>query len=347
MAASLTKEIIGTYDDGRDVFKYTFTDEKGQRAAVMNIGCAILELCIKDKNGVLTDVMCGLPDYETYIKVKGLAGATVGRVANRTKAGRFMLDGKEIVLETNERGVNHLHGGKKAFQSRYWDGEIVDDTVVFTYVSKDGEEGYPGNLTLKMTVSFKNDTFRQETEYFSDALTVCNLTNHASFNLNGQGVGDVLNHSLVINADQFSVVDVNCIPVDTAPVAGTCYDFREPHTIGERIDDQDQHMVQAHGYDINYILNNTSPCAKITGDLSGITMAVNTYSPDLMLYTNNHMGMPFMCHGKNGATYVNYGGFCLEPHAVPNACNTDLDQVLVEPGKTYKFLFECVFSVEQ
>ena len=346
MATKVSKEVIGTFDDGREVFRYVLEDEKGQLAAVMNIGCAILELCIKDKNGVLTDVMCGMENYETKIKMKGLAGATVGRVANRIADAKFMFDGREIELEHNDRGGGHIHGGRGGFQNRYWDGEIVGESVVFTYVSKDGEEGYPGDLTLKMTVTFENSILRQETEYYTESLTVCNLTNHSAFNLNGQGNGNVLNHTLMINADEYTIGDEKAIPVKNVPVAGTPYDFREPHTIGERIDADDP-MIQAnHGYDVNFVLRENHPCCVLTGDLSGITMTLNSTAPCMMLYTGNHMGHPFMSKGKNGATYVDWGGFSVEPHFMPNAANTDLQQILVEPGKKYTYLYEMAFTVE-
>lgn len=347
MATKVSKEVIGTFDDGREVFRYVLEDEKGQLAAVMNIGCAILELCIKDKNGVLTDVMCGMENYETKIKMKGLAGATVGRVANRIRDGKFTFNGKEIQLEKNDRAGGHIHGGRGGFQNRYWDGEIVGDSVVFTYVSKDGEENYPGDLTLKMTVTFENSILRQETEYYSESGSVCNLTNHSAFNLNGQGNGNVLNHKLMINADEYTVNDEQAIPVKNLPVEGTPYDFREPHTIGERINADDP-MIQAnHGYDVNFVLRENKPCCVITGDLSGITMTLNSTAPCMMLYTGNHMGHPFMNKGKNGAIYEDWGGFSVEPHAMPNSANTDISQILVEPGKKYTYLYEMVFSVEE
>ncbi len=347
MATKVSKEIIGTFDDGRDVYRYVLEDEKGQLAAVMNIGCAILELCIRDKNGELTDVMCGMENYETKIKMKGLAGATVGRVANRIANGEFMFDGKLIELEKNERGYGHIHGGKGGFQNRYWDGEIVGESVVFTYVSKDGEEGYPGDLTLKMTVTFENSILRQETEYYTETRTVCNLTNHSAFNLNGQGNGNVLNHTLMINADKYTIGDEHAIPVENVPVEGTPYDFRKPRTIGEFIDADDP-MIQAnHGYDVNFVLTENHPCCVLTGDLSGITMTLNSTAPCMMLYTGNHMGHPFMSKGKNGATYVDWGGFSVEPHFMPNAANTDIDQITVEPGKKYTYLYEMAFTVEK
>lgn len=347
MATKVSKEVIGKFDDGRDVYRYVLEDENGQLASVMNIGCAILELCIKDKNGKLTDVMCGMENYETKIKMKGLAGATVGRVANRIADAKFMFDGKLIELEKNERGFGHIHGGRNGFQNCYWDGEIVGESVVFTYVSKDGEEGYPGDLTLKMTVTFENSILKQETEYYSESRTVCNLTNHSAFNLNGQGNGNVLNHLLKINADEYTIGDEHAIPVKNVPVEGTPYDFRDFHTIGERIDADDP-MIQAnHGYDVNFVLNENHPCCVLKGDLSGITMTLNSTAPCMMLYTGNHMGHPFMSKGKNGATYVDWGGFSVEPHFMPNAANTDIEQILVEPGKKYTYLYEMVFSVEE
>lgn len=348
MSTRCEKTLLGAYDDGRTVYAYKLVDEKGQYATLMNIGCTILELFVLDKRGELRDVVLGMPSFEDYHKARSVMGATVGRCANRIAAGAFTLNGKAYQLDKNERGVNHLHGGKGGLQMRYWEAEVNGDELVFSYESPDGEEGYPGNVRITQTVTFRDGRLDIRIRSVSDQDTVINYTNHSFFNLNGQGSGTALGHKLVIQADQFSEVDADLIPTRNVPVEGTPFDFLTPHTIGERIESDWKQISECKGYDVNYVLNGKTPAAVAVGDDSGIRMEIETGTPDIQLYTGMGLGSPFMCHGKRGATYVNYGGFCLEPHAIPNAINREeAGQVILRAGEEGEWRMTLVFSVEE
>lgn len=338
---------IGSYDDGRQVYAYKLTDDKGQYVSLMNIGCTIMELFVRDKAGELQDVVLGMPDFESYRRAKSVMGATVGRSANRIAGGRFVLNGKEYRLDTNERGINHLHGGNGGLHTRYWEGCVQGDKLIFSYESPNGEEGYPGTLRITQTVSFKDGRLDIKIQSVSDMDTLVNYTNHSFFNLNGQGSGSILNHKLIIKAEQYSEVDENLIPTRNVNVRGTPFDFTSFHTIGERIESDFKQISDCKGYDVNYILTGEAPAASVVGDLSGIRMDIETNAPDIQLYTGMGLSNPFMCRGKRGATYVDYGGFCLEPHAVPNAVNTDnADQVILRAGQEAEWRMVMAFSAE-
>ena len=346
MATTITKELFGKETDGRDIYKYILTDEKGQRLAMMNVGCVILELSILDKNGKLQDVVLGSPTPEGYLERRSVSAATVGRCANRINAGKFSIDGVEYQLECNA-GPNHLHGGKEGFQTKYWDAEIVDDTVVFSYTSPDGEEGYPGTVKVSQTVSFRDGVFSMVNEYETDKPTIVNLTNHAFFNLNGQDSGtSTTGHTLVMKASKYSVCDDTLLPIGVGDVVGTPYDFLTPHTLGERDDSEfPQFVASRRGYDVNYILDSGEAAAVATGDVSGITMTISTDSPAMQLFGGGSVGT-FMKDGKNGATYAVRGGFCLEPHFIPNVINTpDAETVIARPGKKYRIETRYTFTL--
>ncbi|MDD6189324.1 MAG: galactose mutarotase [Clostridiales bacterium] len=340
---------IGTYDDGRTVYSYKLEDEKGQYVSIMNIGCSLLELAVLDKNGELRDVVLGMPSFEHYRKSRSVMGATVGRCANRIANGTFSLNGMEYRLETNEPGgMNHLHGGSGGFQMRYWDAAVEGDTLTFRYDSAGGEEGYPGRLTSIETITFRDGRLSIHIQSTCDMDTIVNCTNHAFFNMNGQDSGSTLNHRLTINAEYYSEADQNLIPINTVPVEGTPFDFRTPHTIGERIDADFAQLRHSGGYDVNYVLSGGAPAATVVGDISGIRMELYTECPDIQFFSGIGLDSPFLCHGKNGVTYVNYGGFCLEPQAVPNAINTPLaGQVILRAGESKSWNMCLAFSVEK
>lgn len=348
MSTRCEQTAIGVYDDGRTVYRYKLIDEKGQYVTVMNIGCTILELFVLDKTGKFRDVVLGMPTFEDYRRARSVMGATVGRCANRIAAGAFTLNGKAYQLDRNERGINHLHGGKGGLQIRYWEAEVKGDELVFSYESPNGEEGYPGNVKIIQTVTFRDCRLDIRIRSVSDQDTVINYTNHSFFNLNGQGSGSALDHTLIIQADRYSQTDENLIPTQSVPVEGTPFDFRTPHTIGERIGSDWKQIRDRSGYDVNYVLTGQTPAAVAIGDQSGIRMELGTGSPDIQLYTGMGLGNPFMCRGKRGATYVDYGGFCLEPHAIPNAINTgEADQVILRAGETGEWYMTLTFSVER
>lgn len=348
MSTKCTVTPIGTYDDGRTVYGYKLEDEKGQYVTLMNMGCGILEVVVLDKNNELVDVCLGMPTIENYIKAKSVMGTTIGRYANRIAGGHFVLGGKEYQLEKNERnGLNTLHSGKAGFQGMYWDATVEGDQITFQYNSPDGEGGFPGNVTVTETVTFRDGKLDMTIKSVTDQETIVNYTNHAFYNMNGQASGSALNHKLKINAKCYSETGPDLIPTAAVPVDGTPFDFQEYHTIGERIEADFKQLRDANGYDVNYVLDSGAPAASVVGDITGIKMEVFTECPDMQFFGGMGLGSPFLCHGKNGATYVNYGGFCLEPHALPNAINTPFaDQVILQPGETKVWHTCLAFSVE-
>ena len=261
--------------DGKQTNLYVLKNGNMQ-VAVTNYGARIVSIVVPDKNGNPTDVAVGYDNVDDYTKGGDTYfGAIVGRYGNRIAKGKFKLDGKEYTLATNN-GQNSLHGGKKGFSREVWDAQQLNDsTLQLTYISKDGEEGYPGNLTSKITYTvLSNDKLKIDYEASTDKNTVLNLTNHCYFNLNGQGSGAILNHNVMINADKYTPVDSTLIPTGKLEtVKGTPFDFTTPTTIGERVNDTaNQQLKFGHGYDHNYVLNSkgniSEKAAEVTGDQS-------------------------------------------------------------------------------
>ncbi|RYE12005.1 MAG: galactose mutarotase, partial [Sphingobacteriales bacterium] len=314
-------------------------------------GGRIVSLLLPDKNGNVTDVIVGPESVEGFEKsTEPYYGATIGRYGNRIAKGKFTIDGKEYTSSLNN-GPNTLHGGKKGFQYVVWDGKQVDSTTLeLTYLSKDMEEGYPGNLNVKVTYQLTDDnTLKVSYEATTDKTTVVNLTNHAFYNLNGSGSGEILNHTLQIDADGYIPVDSTLIPTgEIAKVAGTPFDFTKPTTIGQRINVENEQLKNGKGYDHNYALNkhdDTKAIATITGDLTGITMEVFTVEPGLQFYSGNFM------QGKN---IIKYGkpdvfrtSFALETQHYPDSPNQpQFPSTLLKPGQTYQTHTVYKFSVK-
>ncbi|MDQ2720206.1 MAG: galactose mutarotase [Bacteroidota bacterium] len=283
--------------DGKKTDLYILKNHNGMEAAITNYGGRLAGLWVPDKNGKMTDVVVGFKSVEDYVNsTEPYFGATIGRFGNRIAKGKFSLDGKQYTLFTNN-GVNTLHGGKKGYQSVVWDAkQLNDSTLELSYLSKDMEEGFPGNLNVKVTYSLTNDNgFKCEYEATTDKKTVVNLTNHAFFNLNGEGSGSILNHTVQIYADKYTPVDSGLIPSGKlAPVAGTPFDFTKPTTIGLRVNDNNEQLKNGKGYDHNFVLNQTKVdglyhAATVTGDKSGIIMNVYTQEPGLQFYSGNFM----------------------------------------------------------
>ena len=264
-------------------------------AAITNYGGHLVALMVPDKTGNLIDVVIGSDGIEKYKKaMSAYYGATVGRYGNRIAKGHFVLDGKRYDLDINNK-PNSLHGGKKGFNDVVWDIKLNNDsTITLSYLSKDMEEGYPGNLNCQVTYELTGDNaLKIIYEATTDKNTVVNLTNHSYFNLNGIGSGTILNHVLQFNADKYTPIDSTSIPTGQLPsVKGTPFDFTKPITIGSRIDDKDEQLKNGKGYDHNFVLDKHemgTPVAKITGDKTGITMEVFTDQPGLQFYTGNFM----------------------------------------------------------
>lgn len=329
-AANPTFEVkpFGSLEDGTSIFQVSLDNGQGMRVSVINYGATITEVMVPDAKGQVANVVLGSNSLSPYLT--GFPAASViGRYANRIHNAQFPLDGETIHVTKNS-GTNHIHGGKINFAKVAWDNRenvAKDDraTATFTYHSVDGEEGFPGNLDVTVNYSLTvNNELRIEYSAVTDKPTVVNLTNHAYFNLSGPG-GDVLGHELQIHADKYTMVDAKLIPTgEIAPVESTPLDFRQPHTIGERIAE----LEATRGYDHNYVLGSTIPglrlIAHVKEPTTGRSMQCLTTEPGVQLYTGNHFNVnPFPKHG----------GFCLETQHYPNSPNqAEFPTTIVRPG---------------
>jgi aldose 1-epimerase len=338
---------FGKTKDGEAVDLYVLTNRHGMTARVMTYGATLTELWAPDREGKLADVTLGFDDLKGYEgKDNPYFGSTVGRYANRIARGRFTLDGKEYKLATNN-GPNHLHGGIKSFSRVVWRvaalklGKVAAPAgtvgVALTYTSRDGEEGYPGTLTATVTylLTAKNE-LRIGYRATTDKPTPVNLTNHAYFNLAGQGHGTILGHELTLYADRYTPTDSTLIPTgDQKPVRGTPYDFTKPHTIGSRIGEI---KGDVGGYDINYVLTSgggkLARGARVREPKTGRVMEMLTTEPGVQFYTGNFLDGKGK--GKGGARYPKHGGFCLEAQHFPDSVNQkSFPPVILRPGKVY------------
>lgn len=345
------KDFIDTLD-GKHTNLYMLKNRNNTTALITNYGGRLVGLYIPDKKGKLTDVVTGFSTLKDYTNPGNSYGAIIGRYANRIAKGSFTLDGKKYKLEINN-GPNTLHGGLKGFRSRVWDAQQPNDkTLILTYFSKDMEEGFPGNLKVKVTYTLNdNNELILDYEATTDKKTVINLTNHAFFNLNGEGSGTVLNHTLQINANQVTTVDSAMIPTGNIQnVDGTPLDFTTVAKIGARINDKDPQLAYGHGYDFNYVLNKSGKeslqlAATATGDKSGIIMEVFTKEPAIQFYTGNSMRgkMTF----KSGATDDARTAFCLETQHFPDSPNQpSFPTTVLAPGKPFNTTTIYKFSLK-
>jgi aldose 1-epimerase len=338
--------------DGKQTDLFVLKNTNGMTAAITNYGGRIISLLVPDKNGKMTDVVVGHGSLQDFVNSsEAYFGATIGRVGNRIANGKFTLDGKQYTLFQNN-GPNTLHGGKKGFQAVMWDASQPNDTtLVLHYVSPDGEEGFPGNLDVTVTYSVTADNgFKCDYVAKTDKKTVVNLTNHAFFNLNGEGSGSINNHILQIHASRYTPVDSTLIPTGKIePVAGTPFDFTKPTAIGARLEEDNQQLKYGKGYDHNYVLNGgkgMKKAATVIGDKSGIVMEVHTEEPGLQFYGGNFM------QGKNtfkgGSKDEFRTAFCLETQHFPDAPNQpSFPSITLSPGETYKTTSVYKFSVNK
>jgi len=328
--------------DGKNIDLFILTNKNGLEMSVTNYGAKIVSLHVPDRYGNMTDVVLGHNHIDEYLSSKEpYFGAVCGRVANRIANGRFRLDGNEYRLAVNN-GPNHLHGGLKGFNAVVWDARQTDgQTIELTYVSPDGEEGFPGTLTTKITYRLTDDNAVQmDYAAQTDQPTIVNLTNHSYFNLSGAGDPYIGDHLLTINADTYLPTDETNIPYgDAKPVTGTPMDFRTPHTIGERIEEDFQQLIFGKGYDHTYVLNRNddelSFCAQSVSPKTGIAMDVLTTEPGVQLYTGNWMTGDFVA--KNNQRYPMRSAFCLETQHYPDSINKpQYPTVILRPGDTFK-----------
>ncbi len=336
------KSDFGKMPDGQAVDLYTLTNKNGVQVAITNYGGIIVSILAPDRNGKMADVVLGFDNLKGYLGTQPFFGALVGRYANRIAHAKFTLDGHEYKLAQND-GPNTLHGGLKGFDKKVWTARELkgnEPAIELTYLSKDGEEGYPGNLSVKVVYTLSNDNgVKIDYTATTDKDTVLNLTNHSYFNLAGEGTGDILKQQMMINADKFTPVDATLIPTgELRSVQGTPFDFRKSTAIGARIEDKDEQLKLGHGYDHNFVLNRKGPglslAARATDPASGRVLEVLTTQPGVQLYTGNFLDGKI--HGKGGKVYGHRAAFCLETQHFPDTPNhPKFPTAELKPGQTY------------
>ncbi|MFC5283857.1 aldose epimerase family protein [Pedobacter alpinus] len=321
-------------------------------AKFTNYGAKITSLMVPSSNGEMTDVVVGFNSIKDFIaSTDPYYGAIIGRYANRIGKGKYSIDGVDYQAPTND-GPNMLHGGPDGYQSIVWDAEKLNDTTLqFSHLAKDGEMGFPGNLTVKVIYQLTSkNALKISYEAITDKKTILNLTNHAYFNLNGEGSGTILNHQVQIFANEFTPVDSNLIPTgEIVKVAGTPFDFNNMLTIGERIEADDQQLKYGKGYDHNYVLSDKGEmkhAAKVIGDKTGIIMDVYTEEPGIQFYSGNFMSGKNTF--KNGVKDDFRTAFCLETQHFPDSPNhPNFPSTTLSPGETFKSVSYFQFSVKK
>lgn len=343
VSRKLSSEPWGKTAAGEAVELYTLTNAKGAEVRIATYGATVLSLKVPDRTGKMGDVVNGFDSLDGYLQQPPppYFGAIVGRYGNRIGKGKFSLNGVEYALAKNN-GENHLHGGIKGFDKMVWKAkEGPGQSLELSYLSKDGEEGYPGALSATVTYTLTdNNELKIDYSATTDKDTVVNLTNHCYFNLAGHGEGDILSHVVTINADKFTPTDKGLIPTgELRPVEGTPFDFRTPKAIGERIEAKDEQIGYGPGYDHNWALNRTGaslePAAKVTEAKSGRVMEVLTTEPGLQFYTGNFLDGKLQ--GKGGKVYPRRSAFCMETQHFPDSPNhPSFPSTELKPGQTYR-----------
>ncbi|HTR42219.1 MAG TPA: aldose epimerase family protein [Pseudomonadales bacterium] len=352
--AGITNEPFGTTPDGTPVEIYTLRNASGMEVRIMTYGGIIQSLKVPDKKGQLGDVVLGYDTLDGYLTNSPYFGALIGRYGNRIAKGHFTLDGGEYTLATNNV-PNSLHGGIKGFDKVVW--KVVKAEVgpkgpelQLSYLSKDGEEGYPGNLqvTATYTLFSEKDALSLSFKATTDKDTIINLTAHSYFNLAGEG--DVLSHIVYIDADAYTPVDGTLIPTgELAPVTGTPFDFRTPTAIGARISDDNEQLKYGGGYDHNWVVNHKmgdlALDARVTDPATGRVFEIWSTEPGLQFYSGNFLDGTII--GKNGQSYPHRGAFVMEPQHYPDSPNHDnFPSTVLHPGETYHNTILYQFSTE-
>lgn len=351
---AITKKIFSSNENEHNVYLYTLENSNGMKVSITNYGGTITSCVVPDKDNNLVDVVLGYDSLDNYINGDKFFGALIGRFGNRIKNGKFTLNGKEYSLLTND-GPNHLHGGKIGFHRVIWDASIDEEkenTLHLSYLSKDGEEGYPGNLKVTVTYVLTNDN-SIEINYSAvcDADTIVNLTNHSYFNLAGHASGNVLDQELMINADNFTVTDKFSIPTgEIRPVKGTPMDFTSGKKIGQDINADYEQLSFGHGFDHNWVLNSNGDInvksAHAVCHSTGITLDMYTNQPGVQFYSANFLDGSDI--GKENATYGFRNAFCLETQHFPDCINhKDFASPILKAGETYNHKTIYKFSTEK
>ena len=352
-ATKVSKADFGKASDGKAVQIFTLTNEHGLEARICTYGGAVVSLKTPDRTGKMADIVLGFDTLDGYLNTaEPYFGALIGRYGNRIGHAKFTLDGKQYNLPVNN-GANTLHGGDKGFDKQVWTPrELPDGGLELTYISKDGEEGFPG--TLKAVVSYHltaANELRIDYTATTDKDTVVNLTNHSYWNLKGAGNGNILDHVLTIHASRFTPVDAGLIPTGALkPVAGTPFDFTKPTVVGSRIEQKDDQLKLGGGYDHNYVLDRTgaglSLAARVEEASTGRVLEVETTEPAVQFYTGNFLDGTLK--GKGGKVYPIRSALCLETQHYPDSPNKpSFPTTLLKPGQTYKTTTVYRFSVKK
>lgn len=343
---NITKSPFGITRDGQQAYLYCLKNTDGAYVTITSYGCRIVSICVPDKNGDLKDVCLGYDALAGYEADTAGFGAVIGRHANRIGKGEFTINGETYHVAINN-GPNHLHGGLRGFHHYNWDSEVIDNSVRFTRVSPDGEENYPGTLTMHVTYTWSEDNeLSISYEASSDKDTVFNTTNHAYFNLNGEDSETALDHILMINADQFTEADENVLTTGKIlDAADTPFDFRKAKPIGQDIHADHPQLKYTKTYDHNFVLNGSGlkEAAVLSAPESGIRMTCFTDQPGLQLYVPASSPAE---HGKSDRCYPAYGSVCLETQHFPNATShPNFPSVILKAGETFKSKTLYHFSV--
>jgi aldose 1-epimerase len=346
---SVTKAEFGKMPDGRVVDIYTLKSD-GIEARIMTYGARVVSIKTADRDGKEANVVLGYNSFDAYLADKSTYfGAVVGRYGNRIAKGKFSLDGHEYQLPINNNG-NSLHGGKIGFDSLLWQGRAIADGVEMTLVSQDDDQGYPGMLTVHVRYTVHHDSLRIDYVVSTDKKTVVNLTNHSYFNLAGNGQGTILGEEMMIPADFYTPVDATQIPTGVlAPVEGTPFDFRKPTVIGSRINEDNEQLKIAGGYDVNWVLRGKNgevkTAARVYDPVSGRVMTVTTTEPGVQFYTGNSLnGTPY---GKAGERHEKNSALCLETQHFPDSPNhPGFPTTELKPGETKHSMTTFTFSTQ-
>lgn len=344
--SGLVKSDFVSEVEGKPTALYVLKNKNGAEACITNYGGRLVSVMVPDKKGKMTDVVLGYDNVNQYVASDGNYGALIGRYGNRINQAKFSIDGTEYTLPKND-GVHCLHGGPQGYHTRMWDAKQLNDQALeLTYLSKDGEAGFPGNLNIKVTYTLTDDNaVGIKYEATTDKKTVVNLTNHSYFNLSGVPGSDVLDQVIMINADNYTPVDNTLIPTGISPVEGTPLDLRTPVAIGKNINDPFEQLQFGRGYDLNWVLNAKGDknvlAAKAYSPTSGIVLEVYTNEPGIQFYTGNFMDGKDT--GKHGVKYPHRGAFCLETQHYPDSPNhPDFPTTLLNPGE--KYTSECIYK---
>jgi len=351
-AVTVTKADFGKLKDGKTAEVYTLKDADLE-VKLTNYGARIVAIMAKGRDGKVADVVLGYPSVEGYVNegsTKTYFGSIVGRYGNRIAGGTFKIDGHEYHIPKND-GNNALHGGAHGFDEQVWTAKQIADGVEFTLLSKDGDAGFPGNLTAHVRYTLVGSALHINYSATTDKPTVANLTNHSYFNLGGQDSGTILNDVLMINADKYTPVNKDLIPVGgPQPVAGTPFDFRKPTPIGQRIHDNNEQLKIAGGYDHNWVLNGPNGtmklAAKVTDPKSGRVLTVTTTQPGVQFYSGNFLTGAYK--SAKGTAFGKNTGLCLETQHYPDSPNqSSFPSTELKPGQTMHSETVFTFSVEK